>query len=65
MNHAVSVLLFLAYFIWLVHQWMNGKSKCGVYICNGMLFSFKKKKRKGENLSTCNNMGEPGGYYAK
>ena len=32
---------------------------------NGVALSLKKKKTERENISTCNNTDEPGGYYAK
>ena len=35
-----------------------------VYMYNGIALSLKKKKKK-ENIATCNNTDEPGGCYAK
>ena len=35
-----------------------------VYMYNGIALSLKKKRER-ENIATCNNTDEPGGYYAK
>ena len=61
MYHVVrSIIIYSAAMNLSVHQQMNGKRR-GVYIYNGILFSFKKEG----NTAICNNMSETGEHYAK